>query len=82
LILWTFEGSKSGMLLRLSAQVVLTLKRQRFTSRTAVGGLAPDGGFVFFSLGYAVKPRETHKTLGPLWDPVQILVFFADPQGS
>ena len=70
------------MLLRLSAQVVITLKRQRFTPKTAVGGLAPDGGFIFFSPGYAVKRRETHRILGPLWDPVQILVFFADPQGS
>jgi len=37
---------------------------------------------ISLSQHYAAKRRETPCQLGPHWDPVQFLVFFADPQGS
>jgi len=64
---------------RLSAHVKLKLKRKSFTSTDAVSQLAPDGGITWFSQHYAAKRRETPGQLGPQWDPVQFLVFFADP---
>jgi hypothetical protein len=78
----SFSGSTTGGLLLLSASVKLELRRWSFPSKDAVNQPGPDGRILWFSQHYAAKRRETPCQLGPHWDPVQFLVFFADPQGS
>jgi len=76
------RGTIAGRIQQLYARVKLKLKRKSFTSTEAINQLAPNGGIIRFSQHYAAKRRETPSQLGPHWDPVQFLVFFADPQGS